>query len=193
MDGTAGTFMERNGTYVQVDSGAELIAINEIIAEYKFTRQDFDEPQRVYLFLDEIIALQKDPHGVIVASNFGFNIMGQLEYWLGREEKDETVLRNLCQDHQLTFDGNIWTAVFNMLRPDGSVDRWMVIGEHNPQTNTNEIWGIRRITIKPPGTFSYPIYGRAQLDRRRLFRRNRVVCESRYRLGGLERTGGDGA
>jgi uncharacterized ubiquitin-like protein YukD len=159
MDGAAGTFMERNGTYIQVDSGAELIATNEILTEYSFTRQDFDHPQRACSFLDEVTALQRDSAGIILGSGFGDKVMGPLEYWLGREEKDEAVLRNLCRDPEFTFDGDVWTAVFNMIKPDGGVDRWRVVGEHDSQANINEIWGIRVVPLKPPGTFSYALLG----------------------------------
>jgi len=157
--GMEGTFLERDGTYVQVDSGSELIAINEILTEYRFTRQDFDSPQSVHLFLSKIIALQSGPIGLIPASNFGLKTIGPLADWLYGTEKDEAVLRKLFQDPQFVFDDDVWTVVFNVLRPNGAVDRWTVIGEHSPQTSTNAIWTMRRVRIKPPGTFSYPLIG----------------------------------
>jgi len=159
MDGAQGMFVERNGTYVQVDSGAELIAINEILAGYEFTRQDFNVPQRVDAFLDEIIWLHTGTPGLTPGSSFGLKTMGPLEDWLRGSEKDEAVLRKLCEDPQFVFDQDVWTVVFNMIRADGAVDRWRVVGRHDRQTNTNEIWAMRRITIKPAGTFSYPMFG----------------------------------
>jgi hypothetical protein len=93
MGGQEGIFLEREGSYVQVDSGSELIAINEILTEYEFTRQDFDNPQSVDSFLSEVIGLHASYPGLILDSRFGITTMGPLEDWLHRTEKDEAVLR----------------------------------------------------------------------------------------------------
>jgi hypothetical protein len=159
MRGRAGTFLERDGTYVQVDSGSELIAINEILMEHKFTRQDFDNPQSVETFLDKILWLHSGTPGLITCSSLAFERMRPPEDWLRGVEKDKAILRELCKDPEFAFDGAVWTVVFNVIRSDGAVDRWRVVGEHDPQTNTNEIWGIRSRPFKLPGTFSYPIFG----------------------------------
>lgn len=156
---TQGTFLEREGVYVHVDSGSELIAINEILMEYKFTRQDFDSPQSVDSFLAEVIALQQGSIGLTPGSSFGLRGMGLLDEWLRGTEKDEAVLRELCEDPEFVFDGDVWTVVFNVFRPDGAVDRWRVVGEHDSRANVNEIWGIRVAPLKPPGTFSYALIG----------------------------------
>ena len=159
MGGMGGTFLERDGSYVQVDSGSELIAINEILIEHKFTRHDFDNPQSVDSFLREIIWLHSGTPGLTPCSSHAFERMRPPEDWLRGTEKDEAVLRELCEDPEFAFDGDVWTVVFNVIRSDGAVDRWRVVGEHDPLTNTNEIWAIRSISFKPPRTFSYPLYG----------------------------------
>jgi len=157
MGGMEGIFWEKDGAYVHVDSKSELIAINEILLEHKFRRQDFDDPRRVDSLLDEIIWLHSGSSGLIPCSSLAFERMRPLDDWLRGTEKDQAVLRALCQDPEFSFDGDVWVVVFNVIGPDGAVDRYRVVGRHNSLVSVNEIWGIRSISVKPPGTFSYPI------------------------------------
>lgn len=159
MRGRQGIFMERGGTYVQVDSGSELIAINEILAEYEFTRRDFDIPQKVDSFLGDVAMFHDGPIGFVIGSSFRLRIMGPLEDWLRGSEKSEAALRELCKDPEFVFDHDVWTVVFNLIRSDGALERWRVVGEHDQRANTNTIWGIRIVPVRPPGTFTYPLFG----------------------------------
>jgi hypothetical protein len=149
--------MEKEGKYIHVNSGSELIAINEILSEYKLTRRDFVEPKR-FRFLHEVATLH-DMSGLMFLATSALKGMGPLEFWLRGTEKDEAVLRALCRDPEFVFEGNTWTVIFNMIRPDGAVDQWTVIGEHDPRAERSEIWKIEVTPLKPPGTFSYAMIG----------------------------------
>ncbi len=85
--------------------------------------------------------------------------MGHDEEWLRGSEKSVAVLKDLCKDPQFMFQEDTWTVVFNIFTFDGSVDRWKVIGEHDPKANKNQILNIDVAPLKPAGTFSWPYIG----------------------------------
>jgi len=151
--GKEGVFLEKDGRYVHVNAGAELLAINEILREIKFTRADFNDPQETHRFLTEVACLHRGPR-LVPGSWF---ILNSASHWLRGEEQDETVLIRLCKDPQFTFEGNTWTVVFNVFKPDGSVDEWRVVGEHDPDARANLILASDLAPLKPPGTFSYAL------------------------------------
>ena len=152
-----GIFMEKEGKYVHVNSGSELVAINEILSEYQMAQPDFVDA-RGFHFLHEVATLH-DRSGLMFLATSALEGLGPLEFWLRGTEKDEAVLRALCREPEFVFEGNTWTVVFNMIRPDGAVDQWTVIGEHDPHADRSEIWKIDVTPLKPPGTFSYAMIG----------------------------------
>lgn len=154
--GEVGIFLERDGAYVHVNSGAELLAISEIVGEFKFTRQDFDDPHKVHFLLGEIASLHQGPGRCAGSGVMLRKTMGRDFEWLRGTEEDGAVLRELSRDPHFTFDGNTWSVMFNVFKADGSVDRWRVVGEHDPQANRNQILNIEIAPLKPAGTFSWP-------------------------------------
>jgi hypothetical protein len=151
-------FMEKDGHYLRLDASAELIGINEVLREYPFTRKDFDDPCAVSRFLGEVIRLRMGNLRIIPTGSRtlpGAAAYGYVDSWLQGTEKSEAVLRELCRDPELHFEGNKWKVTFNTFNPGGSVDQWKLIGRHDPQANANEILQIEVTRIKPMGTFSY--------------------------------------
>jgi hypothetical protein len=157
-----GWFVRREGHYVRLDSGAELVGINDVLRDYRFTRQDFNDPAAVFQFLSDVTAWCGVGQGM-PGSSYGLAMMTSrstgLSPWLGGREKNEAALQELCRDPEFAFTGNTWRVRFNMFRPGGSVNEFMLVGRHDPEANANEILRIDVTTIRPPGTFSYPLGG----------------------------------
>lgn len=149
-------FLEKDGDYVYLNSGAELLGINEIIAEQRFTRQDFNDPDKVDSLLSETARLHGRMAHIPGSSVILRTTRGNDSWWLHGTEKDAAVLRELSKDPQFVFDGNFWNVTVNMFKADGSVDRWKVVGEHDPQVNRNQILNIEIAPLKPARTFSWP-------------------------------------
>lgn len=77
-------------------------------------------------------------------------------------EKSKAVFRELFRDPEFMFEGNKWTVVFNVIKEGeggGAVDKWKVLGQHDPETNINRMEKIEVTMLKPKGTFSYPLVG----------------------------------
>ncbi len=157
--GKDGIFLEKDGDYVYVNSQAELLGINEILRESKFTRQDFSSPRGVDSLLTEIAGLHQGPRHCPGSSVMLKMTMGEDSAWLRGTEKSEAVLHELAKDPEFSFEGNTWTVVFNVFKADGGVDRWKVIGEHDPEANRNQVLNIEVTPLKPAGTFSWPFLG----------------------------------
>jgi hypothetical protein len=157
VSGRAGIFLEKDGDYIHLNSQAELVGINAVVTEDRFTRADFNDPEKVHSLLARIAGLHQGVRhcpGSSVALRRGLD-----SWWLRGTEKDGAVLRELCEDPVFAFEGNTWTVVFNNFKADGAVDRWRVIGDHDPQRNRNEILNIEVAPLKPPGTFFWPFIG----------------------------------
>jgi len=149
--GESGIFMEKDGAYVRLNSGSELVAINEILRGYRFTRHHFDNPLMVNEFLSNVMYLHRGPHLVLGSS---INMMHP-SAWLRGIGEGEALLKELSRDPEFQFEGNRWKVTFNGFRADGAVDQWSLVGRHNPETNTNEILRIDVISLKATGTFNY--------------------------------------
>jgi hypothetical protein len=154
-----GLFLEKDGDYIYVNSGAELVGINEILGESKFTRQDFNDSGKADDLLSEISGLHQGGGRCPASSHTLRNTMGHDEEWLHGTEKSVAVLKDLFKDPQFVFEGDTWTVVFNVFKFDGSVDRWKVIGEHDANANKNQILNIEITPLKPARTFSWPYIG----------------------------------
>lgn len=154
--GEESLFMDRDGHYIRLDSGSELIAINEVLQGYRFGREHVNDPQRVFQFLGEITFLHEGP-GLVPGSSFALKTMGRLSDWLRGTAQNQADLLELCEDPDFVFEGNTWTVVFNAIKRNGGVDRWRVVGEHDPEADRNEILRIDVCNILPKGTFSYPM------------------------------------
>jgi hypothetical protein len=154
--GGLGVFMEFNGKYVFVNAKAELIAVNQILESYRFTRKDFADPQKACSFISEVIFLCRRPPFEL-ATGLTLRTMERvgLKGWLQGTEESEAALKALFRDLEFVFEESRWTVSFNVLVPDGGVDRWTLIGQHNAQTNTNEVWDVDIARVKPAGTFSW--------------------------------------
>jgi len=141
-------------------SGPELAVINNSLKDYMFTEQDFDEQDRVVPFLEELVAPHYNSH-LLVGSTRTLRFMerGDISSWLRAKEKSEAVLRGLCSDPQFVFEGNKWRITFNVFKKDGGVDKWQVVGEHDPKNEYNQVEKIEISTLKPKGTFSWPFMG----------------------------------
>jgi hypothetical protein len=158
-----GWFIERDGRYVRLDSGAELIGINEVLTAYPLAREDFNDPGIAHKFLKDILSLNGVGQGMI-GSSHGLAMMtggDGVRSWLRGTETNEAVLRELCRDPVFAFEGNKWRITFNLFRPDGRVEQFTFIGRHDPQNNTNRMLRIDMDTIRPAGSFSYPLWGEA--------------------------------
>ena len=137
----------------------ELSVINESLKDYMFIRQHFDDPERVWSFLEELVALHYQAYQR-VGSSEELRIMersGLLDRQRGRE-KSEAVIRDLCSDPKVVLEGNKWKVVFNVFKRDGSIEKWYVVGENEPENEYNHINKIEIRIFKSKGTFSwYPV------------------------------------
>lgn len=156
--GKTGIFMEKSGGFAHVNSGRGLTAINEILQEYHFARDDFSDPERVYAFLKEVTFLRTGPR-LIPCSSVGLRKIGPIRDWLKYLEDEELVIRELCEDPVFAFHGSTWTVVFNVMLPDGGVDQWTVTGVHDLEANVNQILSVGVCEVKPADTFHYPLLG----------------------------------
>lgn len=140
-------------------SPPDLSIINESLKSYMFVRQDFEDPEKVWPFLQTLVGLYYgSPHHLIGSSVTLRSIeRGDISSWLRGREKSEAVFRELCLDPQFLFEGNKWKVLFNVFKPDGSVDKWEVVGEHDPENEYNHIEKIETNTLKPKGTFFCPL------------------------------------
>ena len=141
-------------------SAQELAVINESLKDYVFIKQDFDDPERIESFLPELVSLHYNSY-LLVGSSGTMRLMerNDISSWLRAKEKSEVVLRELCSDPQFVFEGNKWKVTFNVFKKDGGVDKWQVVGKHDPENEYNQIDKIEIITLKPKGTFSWPLMG----------------------------------
>ena len=141
-------------------SAQELAVINESLKDYVFIKQDFDDPERIESFLPELVALHYNSY-LLMGSSVTLRRMERsgVSAWMRAKEKSEAVLRGLCSDPQFVFEGNKWKVVFNVFKKDGGVDKWQVVGKHDPENEYNQIDKIEIITLKPKGTFSWPLMG----------------------------------
>jgi hypothetical protein len=154
--GETAIFLEKDGKWAHLNSGAELIGINEILQDYRFARDDFANPPKVHLFLHEVAVLHRGVQ-LMLGSSITLLRLGScgLEARMRGTETNEEVMRSLCHDPEFSFSGDIWSVRFNVFTENGAVDEWTVIGQHDPRRNVNEIWRIRILPVKPPGTFSW--------------------------------------
>lgn len=159
--GKVGTFMESNGDYVQMNLPSGISAINEVLRDYRFTRQDFADAESVYHFLETVVLLYEGEGRPIGSSVFLGTLGGPegVARWSRHSKKIETALREVCRDPQFAFDGDTWVVRFNVFRPDGGVDQWRVEGEFSPATQSNAIRKAERHVLKKRGTFAYMMIG----------------------------------
>ena len=162
MRGKEATFLETDGDYVQVNCPSGIPALNEILSEYTFTREDFDNREKVHDFLEQIEHYYGKVGGSCVGSSIFLETDAQEEVradWLQGREKNEAVFKSLCKDPHFKFEGNKWSVTFNVFEADGSVDKWEVTGEYDTETQSNKIYTIDISRLKRKGTFYYPIAG----------------------------------
>ena len=155
-------FMLWDGDYIQVNSREGIAAMSEILREYRFTRQYFDDVEEVHWFLETLVGLYGNTPGCYVGSSIMLRISevgGGVSSWLQGHEKSEAVLRSLCCDPQFMFDGDRWKVVFNVFKPGGAVDQWSVAGTFDASADANTIYNIHIDSLKPKGTFSHWVYG----------------------------------
>ena len=147
------------GDSMEVDH-PKLAVINESLKDYSFLRKHFDESESYCSFLEELVALHYNSY-LIVGSNATLRRMERsgVSAWLRGREKSESVLMQLCSDPKFVLEGNKWKVLFNVFKKDGSVDKWNVVGKHDPEKEYNQIDKIEIITLKPKGTFSWPLMG----------------------------------
>jgi len=144
-------------TYI---SAQELAVINNSLIDYMFLKRHFDEPDRVWAFLQELAVLHYDSYPFVASGGTLWLVkQNEISSWLKAKEKSEDVFRELCPDPQFMFEGNQWKVVFNVFKKDGSVDKWQVEGEHYPPKKYNQVEKIEITTLKPPGTFFCPKMG----------------------------------
>ena len=138
-------------------SNPELEIINESLEDYMFIREDFNEPDRVWSYLEELVALYYKSYQQVGSSGSLKRMeRSDLSAWLRGKEKSESVLRQLCSDPKFMLEANKWKIAFNVFKRDGSVVRWGVEGEYYPENQYNQIDKIEISTLKPKGTFSWP-------------------------------------
>lgn len=162
--GEEATFLETDGDYIQINCPSGIPALNEILSEYTFAKEDFDDRKKTHYFLEEIEHYYGAVGGSCVASSVFLETdarkeMGDRADWLQGKEKNEAVLVRLCKDPRFEFEGNKWRVTFNVFEPDGSVDKWEVTGEYDPGTQSNKIHTIDVSRLKRRGTFFYPVAG----------------------------------
>jgi hypothetical protein len=148
---------EDDVTYISVQ---ELIDINNSLIDYMFLKRYFDEPDRIWAFLQEIAVLHYDLYPFVASNGTLWTVrQNDISSWLQAKEKSEDVFRELCSSPKIVFDGNEWNVIFNVFKKDGSVDKWNVKGEYYPIKKYNQITKIEITALKPKGTFSCPMIG----------------------------------
>ncbi len=162
--GKVGTFTENNAHYIQMNSPSGITAINEVLRDYRFTRQGFADAESVYHFLETVVLLYEG-EGRFIGSSVFLGVLGGPEgiaLWSRHSKKIETALRGVCRDPRFVFDGDTWVVTFNVFRPDGGVDQWRVEGEFSPATHSNAIHKMDTNVLKKRGTFAYMMIGAGQ-------------------------------
>ena len=138
----------------------ELAAINNSLMDYMFLKRYFDEPDRLWAFLQELAVLHYDSYPFVASGGTLWSVRrDEISAWLKAKEKNEVDFRKLCPDPQFVVAGNNWKVIFNVFKKDGSVDQWQVVGEHDPQKKYNQVEKIEITTLKPSGTFFCPMMG----------------------------------
>jgi hypothetical protein len=141
-------------------SAQELAGINNNLIDYMFLKRHFDEPDRIWAFLQELAVLHYDSFPFVASRGTLWTVRpDDISSWLNAKEKNEKAFKELCSDPQFIFEENKWKVVFNVFKKDGSVDKWQVEGEHYPQKRYNQVQKIKITTLRAPGTFSCPMIG----------------------------------
>ena len=141
-------------------SAQELADINNSLIDYMFLKRHFDEPDRVWAFLQELAVLHYDSFPFVASGGTLWTVRpDDISSWLNAKEKREIVFKELCTDPKFMFEQNMWKVAFNVFKKDGSVDKWQVEGEYYPQERYNQVEKIKISTLKPKGTFSCPMIG----------------------------------
>jgi hypothetical protein len=141
-------------------SAQELADINNSLIDYMFLKRHFDEPDRIWAFLQKLAILHYDSFPFVASGGTLWKVRpDDISSWLKAKEKSEDVFKKLCSDPQLKIEGNNWKVVFNVFKKDGSVDKWQVEGEHYPPKKYNQVKKIEIMTLKPQGTFFCPMMG----------------------------------
>jgi hypothetical protein len=156
--GERGLFIEKDGCYIHLNSGAELTGINVVLRGFRFTRQDFDKPSAVSKFLTVVMLSYKGSTRAPCTTFAVDGLVRDPSEWLKETKQTEASLRELCRDPVFTFDGDKWSVTCSAFRPDGGVDQWKFVGRHDAQANVNRILRIDVSDKMPPGTFHYPFY-----------------------------------
>ena len=147
--------------YLQLNCPSGIPAINKILVKYSFQQKDFDNPEKVDSFLKLLVGYYAGGRLIVGSSVFleGYAKNERRDGWLQGREKSEEVFKSLCKDPVFEFEGNNWKVVFNVFKPDGSVDKWVVKGEYVASTKSNKVHTIDISRLKREGTFSYPLFG----------------------------------
>lgn len=160
--GSEAIFLETDDKdYVQLNCPSGIPSINIILGKYNFEQNDFANPEKVDSFLDLIIGYYVGTRLIVGSSVFleGHANTEVRDGWLRGREKREEVFKSFCKDPAFEFEGNNWKVVFNVFKPDGSVDKWEVWGEYDADSKSNIIHTIDINRLKRKGTFSYPLSG----------------------------------
>jgi len=139
-------------------SPPDLAVINDSLKDHRFIKEHFKDPDRVRYFLADVVMFSCNNYYQEIATNESLKRMvrtNSVKGWLRGKEKNEAVFRELWTDPTVELEGNKWKLVFNVFRPDGSVEMWEVVGKNDPEREYNQIDKIEITTLKPKGTFSY--------------------------------------
>jgi hypothetical protein len=142
------SYLKRNGEYLCVEKGLPLVALNEVLSEWWFSRDDFRDPWKIGFLIRRIDTLDGGVLGVIAMIGYG-----SPNRYLPGTEKNEAVLRELATDPICVLDGDNWTITANTFPLDGSVNHAEITGHLLP-VNALEVLRIKLTQIKPPGTFT---------------------------------------
>jgi hypothetical protein len=138
------TFLEKDGHYVWLGAGAELMGINEALSRLPFTRNDFNDPSRVAWFLGEVMRFHEGNNQFTI----GCSVEPPGSATAFRDKESETLVKELCQDPRFDFEGDLWKVTFNVFKRNGRVDRWNLLGRHDAKANVNEILRVDISTIR---------------------------------------------
>jgi hypothetical protein len=153
--------MEKDGDFLQMNTSSGTSAINEVLRDYRFTRQGFADAESVYHFLETVVLLYEG-EGRFIGSSLFLGTLGGPEgvaRWSRHSKKREVALREVCRDPWFLFDGDTWVVTFNVFRPDGGVDQWRVGGEFSPATQSNAVHKMDKNVLRKRGTFAYMMIG----------------------------------
>jgi len=154
-------FMYKQGQYFRLNCPEGIPYINEVLGEYSYNKEDFQDIRKTESFLRTLTGMY-DSYELDIAT-MGFLRMTLdfeiIEYWLLSTEKDENVFKEICFDPKYEFKGDQWEIYFNVFTVEGSVYQWNVKGEFLPKQEIVQIKNIVISEIKPKDTFSYPPKG----------------------------------